>query len=135
MLLHSKKRIPLQRVLSLLLVGFMVLASARGLVPSICLTMSAAVAQAEADAAACHAGTGHSCCTDQPSQPGKPPVKESDHCAFCHLAKAYTEAPILFEHPLWQEQPAMLYGHGPGAYHGPAADDRTLGRAPPAFIG
>ena len=48
---------------------------------------------------------------------GAPLGKESPHCAFCFLAKAYTEAPDTFEHPFWHEVADAPYVRDAGHYH------------------
>jgi hypothetical protein len=130
---RSRKMLPALRALALLLVCFQVLASSRGLVPSICLTLrdGGTATAAEQESSCCTVETPASCCEPKPGQSHKPAGKESPHCAFCFLAKAYTEAPDFFQYPHWQELADAPYVRGPGAHHERPADDRTLGRAPP----
>ena len=134
MLLRHRKILPALRALSLLLVCFQVLASSRGLVPSICLTLrdgGTATAAAQ-ESNCCTLETPASCCEPKTGQHvPKPAGKESPHCAFCFLAKAYTEAPVFFQYPHWQEIADAPYFQGPGSLYERSVDDRTLGRAPP----
>ena len=134
MLLRHRKTLPTLRALALLLVCFQVLASSRGLVPSICLTLrdGGTATAAVQESSCCTVQETPSCCEPKPGHaPAKPAGKESPHCAFCFLAKAYTEAPVFFQYPHWRELADAPYVRGPGAHHERPADDRTLGRAPP----
>ena len=129
---RSRKMLPYLRALALLLVCFQVLASSRGLVPSICLTLrdGGTATAAEQESSCCVAKT-PSCCESKSGKAPKPAGKESPHCAFCFLAKAYTETPDFFQYPFWQEIADAPYVQGPGSRYERPADDRTLGRAPP----
>ena len=98
----------MSRLWAFTLVGLYLLASARALVPDLCLTMRAVDEQA---AACAPAPAGHGCCAvpqaapDSAQAPGAPVEKR---CPFCHLAKALVEplehvvlaAPVteVFEH-------------------------------------
>jgi len=131
----SRKYRPAMRMLAILLVTFQVAAVSRGVLPSICLTQRDAAQAAKAE---CTIGSMHACCMDLVKQsPSETPIAprgtDNPGCAFCYLAKAYTEPALAFEHPFWQEQVTTPYDRGPGLYHGRPCDQTAQGRAPPAI--
>lgn len=127
------------RALALMLVGFELVATSRGLVPSICLTLSAATETVAAEGGACHVSATRACCMPDASDkqdkeaPARPRGGDNPNCAFCYLAKACVETALPIEHPFWRDVVSTRYAGGPGRLTAQHIAGSLQGRAPPAF--
>jgi len=127
----------LVRPVALLLAAFLLLASARGVVPGACLTLrEGAEREALRQGAACEVSGPQSCCASPKGtapESDSPADRHAPGCALCHLAKALTEAPEYYHYPITYQTPGLP----PVSWHGTAPAQPvcgiSLGRAPPSF--
>jgi len=141
MLQPDRKRTFWSRALAVTLVFFLLLASARGLVPGICLTLREAGQPSEVESGPCTARISglRSCCAGRAKSPTPAsredtPRAPSRHCAFCNLAKACTDfSPYFWRDlaatPISQDIPAPRIQHARSFAPYPTGPSR----APPAF--
>lgn len=127
----------LVRPVALVLAAFLLLASARGVVPGTCLTLrEGAEREALRQGVACEIAGAHSCCAI-PKGPAPASEAPSDGhapgCALCHLAKALTEAPEYYHYPITPPTPGTPRVLWQGIAPAQPVCGISLGRAPPAF--